>query len=331
MPDPRSRPLVQREIFQARQRIGSLIRHTPTIASPLLAERAGGAVSLKLETLQETGSFKIRGAANRMLSLPAEQRQRGVIAVSSGNHGRAVAHIARRLGIESHIYLSKHVPDSKAAAIEALGARVVVTGASYDEAEAASFEAERAQRLTRIPPFDDAAVIAGQGTIGLELLEEIPTMETVVVPLSGGGLIAGIALACKTADPAIRVIGVSMERAPVMALSLQAGRPIEVPEEVTLADGLAGGIGLENAHTFHMVQALVDDVVLVSEEEIAEAMGFMLRAHHQVVEGAGAVGVAALLAGKVQRAGRTIVVVSGGNVALATLLEVIGARPADLD
>jgi len=176
--------------------------------------------------------------------------------------------------------------------------------------------------LTMIPPSDDPFVIAGQGTIGLELLDDLPDIDTVIVPLSGGGLISGIALALKSADPEIRVIGVSMERAPVMYHSLRAGKPIEMEEE-TIADGLVGGIGLDNRYTFCMVQEYVDDTILVSEEEIAGAMIFALERHHLVVEGAGAVGIAALLYGRVKDIGRNVVVVvSGSNVDLPLLLEI---------
>ncbi|HID61712.1 MAG TPA: hydroxyectoine utilization dehydratase EutB [Anaerolineae bacterium] len=311
------------DIYLARQRIASIAKRTPLVHSPLLTERASGSVYLKLENLQETGSFKIRGAANRMLSLAADEKARGVIAVSSGNHGRAVAYVARRLGIKAVICLSKRVPPSKVEAIKELGAEVVVYGECYDEAEKHALRLQEERGLTMIEPFDDPLIIAGQGTIGLELLEDLPEVNTVVVPLSGGGLLAGIALALKSASSAIRVIGVSMERAPVMYHSLKAGAPMEMEEEETIADGLVGGIGLDNKYTFRLVQEYIDEAVLVSEEAIAEAMAFALEKHHLIVEGAGAVGIAALLQRKVREVGRdAVVIVSGGNVDIPLLLKI---------
>jgi len=311
------------DLYSARRRIASIVKRTPLIHSPLLTERVGASVYLKLESLQETGSFKIRGAANKMLNLTAEEKARDVITVSSGNHGRAVSYVAKQLGINALICLSKRVPRNKVEAIKGLGAEAVVHGESYDEAEKYALRLQEERGLARIDPFDDPFVIAGQGTIGLELLEDLPEIDAVIVPLSGGGLISGIALALKSADPRIRVIGVSMERAPVMYHSLRAGAPIEMEEEDTIADALAGGIGLENQYTFRMVQEYVDDTILVSEEEIAEAMAFALEAHHLVVEGAGAVGIAALLHRKVRDVGRNVaVVVSGSNVEIPLLLQI---------
>jgi threonine dehydratase len=199
----------------------------------------------------------------------------------------------------------------------------VVTGDSYEQAEIHALQLQEERRLTLIDPFDDPLVIAGQGTIGLELLEDIPEIDTVIVPLSGGGLISGIALALKSASPSIRVIGVTMDRAPVMYHSLRAGAPIEMTEEDTIADALVGNIGVNNKYTFRMVQEYVDDTVLVSDEEIATAMAFALEEHHLVVEGGGAVGIAALLHRRVNELGRNVVVVlSGSSVDLPLLLKV---------
>jgi len=312
-----------RDIYLARQRIAQLAWKTPLIFSPLLTDQAGISVYLKLENLQQTGSFKIRGAANRLATLTPEQKRRGVITVSSGNHGRAVSYVAARMRIEANVCLSKRVPPGKVAAISKLGARTIVVGESYDEAEQHSYVVEKEKDLTRISPFDDPYVIAGQGTIGIEILEDLPSVGSIVVPLSGGGLISGIAVAVKAADPSIRIIGVSMERAPVMYHSLLAGRPIKMKEEDTLADGLAGGIGLDNQYTFHLAQRLVDDVVLVSEKEIAQALSFMLIHHHQAIEGAAAVGIAAVMQRKAQAAGESVaVVVSGGNMDTELLMRI---------
>lgn len=316
-----------RDVYLARQRIGHVARRTPLLQSPVLSERSGASVFLKAENLQETGTFKIRGAANRMATLTQEQKARGVITVSSGNHGRAVSFVAARLGIRAVICLSTRVPANKVSAIRALGAEVVVQGDSYDEAEVHSLHLQREQGLTRIDPFDDPYVIAGQGTVGLELLEDLPDIDACLVPLSGGGLISGIALALKSASPAIRIIGVSMERAPVMAASLRAGKPVVLPEEDTLADALAGGIGVNNQYTFRMAQQYVDDTVLVTEEDIAVAMAFLLEEHHLIAEGAGAVSVAALLSEKAHGLGRRVcAVVSGGNVDVRVVLQLARDR-----
>jgi len=311
------------DIYLARQRIASIAKRTPLIHSPLLAERAGGSTYLKLESLQETGSFKIRGAANKMLGLTAKEKVRGVITVSSGNHGRAVAYVARQLGIQAVICMSTRVPSNKVDAIKRLGAEVVVHGNSYEDAEKHTLQLQEERGLTLIDPFDDPLVIAGQGTIGLEILEDLPEVNTVIVPLSGGGLMSGIALAMKSASPAIRVIGVSMDRAPVMHHSLKAGKPIKMEEEDTIADALVGNIGLNNKYTFRMVQKYVDDTILVSDEEIAASMAFALEQHHLVVEGGGAVGIAALLHQRASGLGRNVVVVvSGSNTSLPLLLKV---------
>ena len=281
-----------------------------------LAAHVGAPVSLKLDCLQPTGSFKVRGAANKILSLPAEQRERGVVAVSTGNHGRAVGHVARQLDIPAAICISERVPQNKVEALRATGAEVVIHGQSQDEAGEKADELVAERGWAMIPPFDDAHIIAGQGTIGLELLLDAPDIDTVLVPLSGGGLIAGVALALKSANPNIRVIGVSMERAAVMYRSLAAGEPVMLDEEDTLADSLLGGIGLDNRYTFEMVRQYVDDAILVTEQEIACAMAFAVNEHHLIVEGAAVVGIAALQAGKVAatEGGHVATILSGGNV-----------------
>ena len=208
----------------------------------------------------------------------------------------------------------------KVAAMREQGAEVRVAGADQDAAEAAALELAAAEGLTLVSPFDDPAVIAGQGTIGMEILEDLPQVEVVVAPLSGGGLLGGIALAIKRAAPGIRTVGVSMARGAVMAASLAAGRPVQLPEEPTLADSLMGGIGLANRHTFRLIQQTVDATVLLSEKEIGQAMVFALREEHQVVEGGGAVALGAVLHDKLDLAGKTVaVVVSGGNVGMGTL------------
>lgn len=310
------------EIEAARERIAGHVVRTPLVPSRELTRVAGGDVRLKLECLQETGSFKMRGATNRALSIPATERARGMIAVSSGNHGRAVAAVASRLGLKALICLGEGVPRNKVEGIRSYGAEVLIAGANFEEAAIRASTIEREQGMIFIHPFDEPAVIAGQGTIGLEILDDFPGVEILVVPISGGGLIGGVALAAKSVDPEIRVIGVCMERGAAMHESLRAGRLVGVSEEPTLADALTGGLG-EVRYTFRLCQALVDETILVSEEEIAAAMSFMLRTHGVVVEGGGAVGIAALRAGRVPHGRRVAVVVSGGNVEMEQLLKIV--------
>ena len=315
--------VTMRDVYKARQKIAAMVTRTPLISSPWLTELVGASVYLKAECLQETGSFKIRGAVNKMLSLTADERERGVITVSSGNHGRAVSYVARQLGIEAVVCMSERVPSNKVEAIRRLGAEAVVHGENFDEAEKHALRLQEERGLTKIDGDDDPLIIAGQGTIGLELLEDLPEIDTAIVPVGGGGLISGIALALKSANSRDRVIGVQMDRAPVMYHSLRAGALITMEEEDTIADALAGNIALNNQYTFRMVQEYVDDVVLVSDEEIAASMAFALEKHHLVVEGAGAVGIAALLYRRVREVGRNVVaVVSGSGVGLPLLLKV---------
>jgi threonine dehydratase len=315
--------LTMRDIYSARARIAPIARKTPLISSPALAELTGSEITLKLENLQETGSFKPRGAANKILSLEPGAQQRGVVTMSSGNHGRALAYVARRLGLRAVVCLYEKVPANKRDATRKLGAEVVVKGSTYEEATKEAYRLVEKEGLEMIHPYDDPVVIAGQGTIGLELLEEFPDLDTVVVPLSGGGLLGGIAFALKSADPKIHVVGVMMERGPAMVESLRAGRLVDIVEEPTLADALAGGI-IPNKYTFELIQKTVDETVLVSEQEIAAAMAFALERHHLVVEGGGAVGIAALRAGKLQRLGKHVaVVISGANVDMPLLLQVV--------
>jgi len=307
--------LYLQDVFLARQRCHGFAHKTPLLHSDPLSASTGRKVYLKLENLQQTGSFKIRGAVNKLLSLSPAERERGVIAFSTGNHGRAVANVAAQLGIRAVICMSHRVPQYRVAAMEDLGGEVILFGESQDEAYIKALELERDEGLTMVKPFDDPHVIAGQGTIGLEILEDLPQVDCLLVPLSGGGLLAGIALAMKATSPAIRVVGVGLEVSSPMQASLQAGRPVEIAETDSLGDALLGGIGLDNSYTFPMVRDLVDEVVLVTEEEIAAGMFYAFDTHRQVIEGAGAVGIAALLSDKVSLLGEHVaIVVSGGNV-----------------
>ena len=300
---------------------------TPLLRSGELEERSRVTTYLKLENLQRTGSFKLRGAASRMLQLSDEHRKRGVVAVSSGNHGRAVGHVARIIGVGAAICLPETVPAHKVDAIRRSGADVRVNGATYDDASEHAKRLEREEGRIPIHPFDHPDIIAGQGTIGLEILEDRPDVDTLLVPLSGGGLISGIAIAAKSVRPTIRIIGVSMERAPVMHRCLEEGRLVTLEDEPTLADALAGGLGGENRYTFPICRELVDETILVSEEEIARAMAFLMNSHRVVAEGGGAVGVAAVMSGRLRPGGIVAVVVSGGNVDLPLLFKIATEYP----
>ncbi len=304
------------EIEQAARRIAGHVRRTPVDRSQALSEICGVPVHLKLEHRQITGAFKLRGATNAVLSLPDDARGRGVACASTGNHGRALAHAASALGVRCVVCMSKLVPQNKLDAIAALGAETRIVGRSQDEAQVEVDRLVAEEGFTDIPPFDHRAIVAGQGTIGLEMLEDVPDADTILVPLSGGGLIAGIAAAVKGQKPSVRVIGISMERGAAMQASLAAGRPVAVEELPTLADSLGGGIGLANSWTFEAVRELVDEVVLLTESEIAAGMRHAYFHEREIIEGGAAVGIAALLAGKVEPKGPVMGLLSGRNVAM---------------
>lgn len=293
---------------------GRVLR-TPFVPSVSLSERCGVPVGLKLEHHQTTGSFKLRGATNAVLSLTPDVRARGVVAASTGNHGRALAHAAKAEGARATICMSRLVPDNKVSEIRRLGADVRIVGRSQDEAQVEVERLVAEEGLVMVPPFDNAAIVAGQGTLGLEIVEAMPDVATVLVPLSGGGLAAGVAAAVKGLSPTTRVVGLTMARGAAMKASLDAGRPVEVEEVASLADSLGGGIGRDNAVTFPMCRALLDEVVLLSEAEIAAGMRHAYGEEREVVEGAGAVGLAALLSGRLGRLeGPVAVILSGRNV-----------------
>lgn len=318
------------EIEAARTRIRALVRETPADPSPSLTARMGVPVWLKHEHHQRTGSFKLRGASNAVALLGAAERGRGVVCASTGNHGRALAFAARAQGLRAVVCMSALVPVNKVEAIRALGAEIRIVGRSQDDAQEEADRLVRDDGLAMIPPFDDARIIAGQGTLGLEMLEAVPDLAAALVPLSGGGLIAGVAAALKARNPAIRVIGISMERGAAMAGSLRAGHPVNVTEEPSLADLLGGGIGLENRLTFRMARDLVDEVVLLTEAEIAAGIRHCYAEERQVVEGGAAVGVAALLAGKATPPGPAMVVLSGGNIDMRLHRRIVNGEDVDL-
>ncbi|SAK87731.1 threonine dehydratase [Caballeronia fortuita] len=313
------------DVYRARQRIEGRALVTPLVHSLSLSRVAGVPVHLKLETLQPTGSFKLRGATNALAQI-AEQGCRRVVTASTGNHGRAVAHAARALGIEAAVCMSSLVPKNKVDAVAALGARVVIAGKSQDDAQVAAQRLVCEEGYAFVPPFDDERVIAGQATIGLEILEALPDAASIVVPLSGGGLFSGVAFAAKNISAGVKMIGVSMQRGAAMQASLAAGKPVFVDELETLADSLGGGIGLENRHTFAMTRDLIDEVVLLDEVSIARGIVHAYREERLVVEGAAAVGIAALLGGSVKaQGGPVVIVVSGSNIDIETHRRLIGA------
>jgi threonine dehydratase len=299
------------DIRAARERISAHINPLRIAPSPSLSEKFNSEILLAHEYLQTTGAFKLRGAMNTVLQLSDAS---GVTAVSTGNHGRALAYSAHLAGVRCIICMSELVPQNKLEAIRGLGAETRIIGKSQDEAEVEAKRLVDEEGYTMVPPFDHPHVIAGQGTLGLEMLEQVPDVDTVLVQLSGGGLISGIALAIKSQKPDVRIVGISMERGAAMTVSQKAGKPVEVEELPTLADSLGGGIGLDNQLTFNMVRDYVDELILLSEAEIAAGIRHAYFQEQVVIEGGGSVGIAALLAGKVEPGKKTIVLLSGKNI-----------------
>lgn len=282
------------DIRRAAKRIEGIASRTPMVPSFGLGRVREAEVRLKLENTQPTRAFKVRGAANVILSHDDIDRHHGVVAYSTGNHGRAVAYVASTLGIPATVCMSHNTTEDKRASLRAMGATVRLVGDSQDEAAGLARELESDGALL-VDPINDPLTTAGQGTLGLELVEDWPEVDTVVVPVSGGALMAGIAQAVKSLSPGTRMVGVSMEHGAAMFQSIQAGKPVVVPEVESLADSLQGGISLDNDHSFGMVRDLVDDLVLVSEDEIAVAMAEAVIEERTVLEGAGATPIAALL------------------------------------
>lgn len=316
-------------VLAARRTIGSAAIRTPLVPSSHMSHIAGHGFLLKLEFTQPTGAFKLRGALNAIANLPAGTI--GVTASSTGNHGRAVAYAARSRGLRAVICMSALVPRVKVDGIRALSAEVRIVGQSQDDAFVESRRLAREDGLTEIPPFDDERVIAGQGTIGLELLEDCPELATILVPLSGGGLAAGIALAAKAIKPTIKVIGVSMDRGAAMFSAVRAGAPVEVEEVESLADSLGGGVGMDNRHTLRMCRELLDDYVLVSEDEIYDAMQTLYYEDRIVAEGASVVGIAAMKAGKIAAAGGPVAtILTGRNLDMNVFTDIISGRSVTL-
>jgi threonine dehydratase len=301
------------DIEAARARVRDAIFESPCAHSETLSKRAGCKLWLKLENLQMTGSFKERGAANKLLSLSSEERARGLVAASAGNHAQGVAYHAQRLGIDATIVMPEGTPLIKVQSTRGYGAKVVLHGASYDEASERAREIESAERRIYVHAFDDPRIIAGQGTIGLELLEQNPYLEAVVVPIGGGGLASGIALALKEVNPRIKVYGVEAKTVASMRAALDAGQPVTLSASRTIADGIA--VRRVSERTLRLVQKYLDDVVSVDEEEIAEAILVLLEREKTVAEGAGATPLAAVLANRLPLSGKKVCcLVSGGNI-----------------
>ncbi|TDN46456.1 L-threonine ammonia-lyase [Curtobacterium flaccumfaciens] len=304
------------DIERARETIAGVARVTPMETSQFLAEVLGSPVHLKCENLQRTGAYKVRGAYNRLVALTPEQRAAGVVAASAGNHAQGVALAARELGIPATIFTPVGVALPKLQATRHYGAEVVLRGHSVEEALSAAKDFAHRTGAVFIPPFDHPAVIAGQGTLGLEILDQVPDADTVVVPIGGGGVIAGIALAVKgmaeRLGRTIRVVGVQAENAAAYPSSIEAGEPVTVTTKPTIADGIA--VARPGDLNFPIIRDLVDQIVTVSDDDVARALLVLLERAKLVVEPAGAVGVAAIMSGAVRDTGRTVVLLSGGNI-----------------
>jgi threonine dehydratase len=311
------------DVRAALGRIRDRIYFSPCARSETLSRLTGTSAHLKLENLQMTGAYKERGALNKLLLLPPAERERGLITASAGNHAQAVAFHAGRLGVAATIVMPEATPIMKVANTRAHGARVVLQGANYDEAYAEARRLEQVERLTFVHPFDDPDVIAGQGTLALEVLDQEPETDAVVVPIGGGGLVSGMAVAVKALRPTAKVIGVQTEVLPSMLQAVEAGKPVTIEPANTIADGIAvkraGDLTLEH------VKKYVDEIVTVSEEEIASAILYLLEREKTVVEGAGAVGVAALMQRKVRGLERktVVAVISGGNIDVNLVARII--------
>lgn len=301
------------KVYQARKRLVGVARHTPLDYSTTFSEMTGHAVYLKLENMQKTGSFKIRGAYNKVMSLSEQDRSRGVIAASAGNHAQGVAYAASRAGTHCTVVMPNSAPLSKLMATQSYGAEVILAGSGYDEAYRLACVLQRKSGAAFIHSFEDPDVIAGQGTMAIELLDDLPEVDTVLVPIGGGGLLAGISFVLKKIKPAVRVIGVQAEGAPAMYLSYRKGCLHEIKGTGTFADGIA--VSKPGEGTFTLLCNYVDDIVTVDDEEIAGAILMLLERSKIVVEGAGAVGLAALIYNKITfKNAKVAVVLSGGNI-----------------
>ncbi len=311
------------EIPLAEERIRSFIRETPLDYSYVLSKATQAHVYVKLENLQVTGSFKIRGALNKLLSLSSDQQNRGVVAASTGNHGAAVAFGLRKLGLDGLIFVAENADSTKVETIRNFGVPVEFQGSDCVMAEAYARDYAAQHKMTYISPYNDRDVVSGQGTVGIELHRQLKNIDAVFVPVGGGGLIAGISTYLKSHVPTIKMIGCLPQNSPIMAESIQAGRIVNRAVLPTLSDATAGGIE-EGAITFDLCRQLVDDYILVSEEDIKEAIKLFINAHHMLIEGASGVALAGLLKSQKKFKNKNVVVVlSGANISLDTLTSVI--------
>lgn len=308
-------------IVTAHKKIQSHTRKTPLEYSHQLSKSIGAQVYLKLENWQKTGSFKIRGALNKLLSLSSEEKQIGIVTASAGNHGLGVAYAAKLLGIKGKIVVPEHASPAKVKALQNYDLELLKEGRDYDESEEMAWHIQKLEDLVFIHAFSDPKIIAGHGTIGVEILEQLSTADTIIVPIGGGGLISGVAIAAKSIKSEIKVIGVQSEASPAMYASIQAGKCIETPIKETIADGLAGRFVTEL--TLELAQKYVDKVVLVSEEGIKEGMKVILETEHMLIEGSAAVGVAALLENKIGSVGKAVIVLTGRNVHSQELKQIL--------
>jgi threonine dehydratase len=309
-------------INAALERVRGSIYLSPCTFSDTFSQLTGNSIYLKLENLQRTGAFKERGALNKLLTLTPEERARGVIAASAGNHAQGLAYHAGRRDIRAQICMPLTTPLIKVSATKAYGAEVVLYGANYDEACEEAVRRGKQQHLTFIHPFDDDAVIAGQGTLGLELLQQHPEIEAVVVPIGGGGLIGGVACAIKETNPKVQVVGVQTTRLPSMKVAVAEGKPVTLAPAATIADGIA--VRRAGDRTLPLVQKYVDEIVTVNEEEIANAVLLLLEREKMLAEGAGAAAIAAVINHKIKMAGKKIaVLVCGGNMDVTLLSRII--------
>jgi len=313
-------PLTVDDIRAAAERLAGEVTRTPCLPSRTLTGLAGCDVFLKFENLQFTASFKERGALNKMAQLTADERAHGVLAVSAGNHAQAVAYHAERMGIAATIVMPRFAPSVKVERTRGFGAEVVLDGDTFEDARARGLELAKQRALTVVHPYDDLAVIAGQGTIGLEMLEQQPSIDTLVIAIGGGGLISGIATAARALRPDIQIVGVQTERFPAAWNSVHGGD--RTCAQATIADGI--GVKAPGALTLPLIHSLVDDVVLVGEDDIEQAILMLLEIEKTVVEGAGAVGLAAVMKDRVRFAGRKVgLVLCGGNIEPLVLAEII--------
>ncbi|MCD6363831.1 MAG: threonine ammonia-lyase [Synergistetes bacterium] len=302
-----------KDVKEARERIGKFVHKTPIDSSKTLSLLSGCDIYLKLENLQKTGSYKVRGAFNKVLKLKEKGIKNGVIAASAGNHAQGVAYAASKSRLPSVIVMPETAPISKISATKSYGAEVVLWGEDFDSSYTKAIEISKERHLTFIHAFDDPDIIAGQGTIALEIIESLDDLDLVIAPIGGGGLISGISLAIKESKPNTRVIGVQAEGAASMYLSIKEGKPIKIERVNTIADGIA--VRKPGEITFNIIQKYVDDIVLVSDEEIASAILFLIERAKLIAEAAGAVGVAAAISGKIPLKGaKTLIVISGGNI-----------------